>query len=121
MNKYVEEQLKKVKVADLSNYDENTHTYHIPKYNEFRYEVDKCYLVKLDKMLLNGNDLPILVSNWNKGTFPTNEFLKIDVTKVLGKMICVNGLGYDFERKEDLNTMWSGWLPIQQIKMIERL
>ena len=121
MNKYIKEQLDKVKVADLSNYDESANIYHIPKFNQFKYEVDKCYLIKLDKTLLEKSNYPILVDNWNHGTCPTCEFMKADVTKVLGKMIQVNGFGYDYEHKQDLNTLWSGWLPIGQITMIQQL
>lgn len=121
MNKIIQAQLKKCEVADLSTYDEATCTYHIPRFRQVKLEVNTCYLIKLDDMVLNRDSSSVLVSNWNKGTVPPCRYMKVDVCKVLGKMIQVNGLGFDYDTKEDLNVMWSGWLPLQNISVIERI
>ncbi len=121
MNKITKEQLNKVMVADISNYNEQTGVIHIPKYTEVRYEVDNYYLIKLDDLLLIPEGNPSLIANWNKGLYPRCKFLKVDVSKVLGKMIYVTGIGYNFETNEDLNYIWTGWLPTQQISLVKKL
>lgn len=59
--------------------------------------------------------------NWNKGSAPKTPFLKIFVSKTMGKMIFVDSLSYDVENKKDLNDMWSGWLPIEELTFIAAL
>jgi hypothetical protein len=121
INKLIVSELAKVKVADISQYDTNTHTYTIPKHVDVKLEQDKYYLIKLNKMLtvLHGNDT--LSSNWNNGTYPAYQYMKVDVMKVLGKMIQVNGVYYDNDNKKDMNSMWSGWLPTDQVEIIKQL
>ena len=121
MRKLTREQLLKVSVANLSNYDFSTETYHIPKLEYDRYEVDKCYIICLDDSLLTPTGNEILVANWNKGSYPPCKFMKIDVTTVYGKMIYVNAMGYDYYNQVNLNVLWQGWLPIQLIKIVERI
>ncbi len=121
MNKIIEEQLKKVRVADLSDYNPLDNEYHIPKMNQIRFSVNSCYIVRLKDNLLRSETSQVLSSNWNKGSIPPCKCLKIDVCKVLGKLINVNGLGYDEESKKDLDVIWSGWLPIQDIEVLERI
>lgn len=121
MNKIIEEQLRKCQVADLSKFDTDTNTYHIARFKQVRLEVNSCYLIKLSDILLDKELSSILSSNWNRGTVPTSKYMKIDVSKVLGKMIYINGIGYDFDNKVDTDVMWSGWLPIQDIEVIERI
>lgn len=108
-------------VADLSNYDEATNTYIIPKISSKRPKVDCCYIIRLDKSLLIADPNSVLSSNWNKGTFPKCEYYKVDVVKEVGKLIYVNGIGYDNQTKQDLDSYWSGWLPIQQVSIVEEI
>lgn len=121
MNKAIKDQLEKVKVANIGYYDNDTTEIIIPRFEQVRYEIGSYYLVKLDGALTSPTGNELLISNWNKGTYPRCEFLKIDVTKVLGKMIYVNALGYDNEKQEDLNYCWTGWLPIQQLELVTKL
>jgi hypothetical protein len=39
----------------------------------------------------------------------------------MGKMIKVNGIGYDQDKDQDLDVMWSGWLPISEIKILKKI
>jgi hypothetical protein len=50
-----------------------------------------------------------------------NEYLKIFVSKTMGKMIFVDSLSYDIINKQDLTEMWSGWLNVDEIKYIAAL
>ena len=117
---YVEEQLRKCTFADLSNYDTTTNTFIIPKYAKPHYELNKCYLVQLPAHMIN-NSASVVMVNWNKGIPPRAEYLKIFVSKTMGKMIFVDSLSYDMINRRDGTDMWSGWLPIEEIKYIAAL
>ena len=119
MNKIIKEQLNKIQVANMNNYNENNYSFTIPKYNADRFEDDKCYLIELDNSLIINDEESLLQCNWNNGTYPSHKYLKIDVNKVMGKMIKVNSIAYDYVNQKDLNVIWSGWLPIDLIKIIE--
>ena len=118
MNKILLQQLQKTQV-DLSNYDEDTCTYTIPKINSIKLEVGSYYLIELADALLNSTSLSMLVSNWNHGTHPISKYYKVDISAINGKMIKVVGLGYDPVNNKDLD-MWSGWLPINHITVIQK-
>lgn len=119
VNKLILKQLEKVETAKVSEYDELHHTFHITKYEEKKFEQNLFYIIKLDKNLLNGNDNSLLVSNWNNGKYPTQEYLKVAITKQVANMIYVYGMYYNIESKQQLDEEWVGWLPIDQIEIVE--
>ena len=116
----IREQLEKCQFANLNNYDPETDTFIIKKYSKPVYELNHCYLIKIPTTIINNPD-SILASNWNNGTYPSTAFLKIYISKVLGNMIYVDSIGFDFETKQDLSLMWSGWLDCSQITQIAPL
>lgn len=116
----IKEQLEKCQFADLNNYDQNTNTYLIKKYSKPTYDLNKCYLVKLPTSIINNGD-SVLAVNWNNCTFPRTQYLKIYISKVLGNMIYVDSIGFDFDTKQDLNLMWSGWLNNLELTQIAAL
>lgn len=120
MRDTTKKQLEQCRYADLSNYDSVTNTYHIPKYTKPTYDVGKYYLVKLSQILVNNNN-SVLAANWNHCTSPSTDYLKIVVNKQLGKNILVDGLAFDPVTNSDLNSMWSGWLPIDELTQISKL
>lgn len=117
----IESELAKVSVATVGPYDAESRTYFIPKHVDLSLEADNCYLIKVSEAVVapKGNDM--LSSNWNNGTHPACRFMKVDVTKLLGTMAQVNGVYYDNDAKADLNGMWSGWIPVDQIEIISKL
>ena len=121
INKLVAQQLDNVSIADLSNYDESSNTYYIPKYNEIKLEIDSCYIICIDDVLLKYDENSTLISNWNRGTYPKSKYMKVDISKMVGNMVLVNGFGYDYDNHQDTNNMWNGWLPIKQIKVMEKI
>ena len=118
MNKLIDAQLKKVEKADLSHYDKETNTYFIPRKNEIKLEEDNCYLVELQDTIFNNE---VLKTNWNNGNMPKYKYLKIDVSKIMAKMIKVVAVGYDNENKKDLSYFWNGWLTLNEIKVIQKI
>lgn len=124
MNKVVEDQLAKVKIADLPPYDETTLHMIIPKKSGV-VKTDFCtnqwYLVQLEDYLVKPFDGFTLHDNWNKGIPPKHIFLKIYVKQIMGKMIEVYSVGYDYKNNLDTTDIWQGWLPKKGIKIIEVL
>ena len=116
----IKEQLEKCQFADLNNFDPTTNTFYIKKYSKPTYELNRCYLVKLPLSIVNVPD-SVLAVNWNNGSCPKTQYLKIYISKCLGNMIMVDSIGFDFEVKQDLNIMWSGWLDSSQLTQISAL
>lgn len=112
-----DEQLKQCAYADLSNFDAATGTYHIPKYSKPVFEINKCYIVKVSPIVVN-NTTSVEAANWNHGTAPKHEVLKIFISKALGKMIYVDSLAYNLETQSDSMDIWSGWLSIDYLTQI---
>jgi hypothetical protein len=122
MNKIIESQLKKVREADISHFDERTSSYFIPKKVDIKLEENNYYIIELNDILLKPNSsLNSLINNWNNGSIPKNKWYKIDVCQKLGDMVKINGAAFDYNTKIDLLDMWSGWLPIKEIKVLEKL
>jgi hypothetical protein len=121
MNKLIRNELNKVTTADLSNYNKDKGEFLIPRIKQFRLEENSYYIIKLDNSLLDENKTSTLSANWNQGTLPPSKYLKIDVSKIMGKMVRVNSIAYDYDNNKDLNIPWSGWLPITQIEILEKI
>lgn len=118
MNKFIEEQLKKVEKADLSHFNEDTNTYFIPKRVDIKLTENECYLLHLKDSFFRNE---VVKNNWNGGTVPKNTYLKADISKILAKMIKVVSIGYDEVNNKDLPSFWSGWLSIEDIEVLEKL
>lgn len=116
----IKEQLEKCQFADLNNYDPMTNTFLIRKYCKPTYELNHCYLVRLPNSIVNNSD-SVLAVNWNAGAFPRTQYLKIYISKAMGTMIYVDSIGFDFETKQDLSLMWSGWLNTTELTQISAL
>ena len=116
----IKEQLEKCQFANLNNFDPTTNTFIIPKYSQPTYEINKCYLVKLPLNIIDTAD-SVLATNWNSGSFPRTQYLKVYVSKTLGNMIYVDSIGFDLETRQDLTLMWSGWLNTSELTQIMAL
>ena len=124
MNPLIKAQLEKVRVATLPEYDEGTTVLHIPKRtasDPLILEQDKCYIIKVEDYILNPPDGFTLHTNWNNNVAPKHKYMKVDVCRVIGKMIKVNSIGYDIDAGTDIPSMWEGWLPEKSITVISRL
>ena len=124
MNKIVEDQLQKVRVADLPSYDEATTHMIIPKkegHITSDFILNKCYIIQLENYIVKPFEGFTLHDNWNKGIPPKHNFLKVEILQIMGKMIRVNSIGFDWQTKQDINDVWEGWLPRKGIKILEVL
>lgn len=116
-SKIVETQLKKCSYADLSHFDKATGVFNIPKYSKPKFDIGKMYIIQVANELVNNNS-SVIATNWNNGISPKSQFLKIYVSKMVGKMIYVDSLVFNIDTKSDTNITWSGWLPTEQITQI---
>jgi hypothetical protein len=116
----IKEQLEKCQFADLNNYDPNTNTFLIRKYCKPTYELNHCYLIRVPTNVVNTSD-SVLAVNWNNGSYPRAQYLKIYISKIMGNMIYVDSVGFDFSTRQDLNLMWSGWLNSSELTQIASL
>lgn len=118
MNKIIEDQLRKVEYADLSNFNPETNTYIIKKRVDLKIEEDGCYLIKLKSSAFNNQGV---IVNWNNNSMPEYDTLKVDVSKKMGKMIKIVGLGFDLATNTDTGKFWSGWLSEDDITVLRKL
>lgn len=106
----------------MSHFNKETNTYFIPKRVDIKLEENNYYIIELNEALLKSNSsLNSLMNNWNQGNMPKEKYYKIDVCQKLGDMVKINGASFDYINKVDLPGMWSGWLPIKEIKVLEKL
>lgn len=118
MDKIIQDQLQKVQYADLSNYNEETNTYIIKKRVDIKIDEDNCYLIHIKPSAFHN----IAVNtNWNNGATPLFNYMKVDVSKKMGKMIKVTGLKHNIDTGIDDSQFWSGWLSIDDIEVLNQL
>lgn len=118
VSKIIQDQLAKVAKADLGYYDPKTSTYFIKKRTDIKVEEDKCYLIRL-KASAFVND--VVKINWNSGNIPIAEYMRIDVSKCVGKMIKVLGVCLDNKTYQPNGLFWNGWLSISDIEVLSKI
>lgn len=124
MNKFIKQELNKVKVAQVPPFDEHTTHLTIPKldgriYYEFR--VGHYYLIELENYIVKPYDGFTLHDNWNNGVVPKSKYYKCECQKIMGHMVKIQGVGYDYINKVDLTDSWGGWIPIKSCQIIKEL
>lgn len=127
MNPVVKRELEKVRIP-LPDYDDNTTLITIlrktaeEQVKTFPIIVGNCYLIQLADYVLNEPPNFTLSANWNSGVVPKSKYMKIQITKVMGKMIQIDGSGYDVLNQVDLNDAYIGlWLPLASIGVVQEL
>lgn len=121
INKLILKELEKVQVAKVGEYDYCRRCFTITKYQPPSFSMNGLYIVELDSHLLNATDNEVLVCNWNAGRYPTQKYMKIKITKTLGKMMYVYGVYYDVNTQTELDEDWDGWLPTEQVKILREV
>ena len=117
MNKIIQEQLKQVKIADLTNFDELNNTYLIPKINAIKIKENVAYLIKLKPEFFQNE---VLKTKWNNNTLPKQSYLKADILNIMQNMIKVMAVEYDAINHVDCG-YWNGWLSLSEIDIISQL
>ena len=127
MNPVIKRELEKVR-APLPEYDDNTTLITIlrksaePNAQVPQLVENHCYIVELESYILNEPPNFTLSANWNKGIIPKSKYLQIEVSKVMGKMVQVNGCGYDIVTNQSLMDGYIGlWLPALGVKVVTEI
>lgn len=124
MNPIIKDQLERCRVANLPYYDEDTTTLMIPKGSAEEvnpYQVHKCYLLQLEEYIVNPPPDFSLHTNWNKGSIPKSRFYQAEITKIVGKMVFITGMGYDMTTNSATSDSWAGWVPQKGIKLLKEI
>ena len=123
--KFVKEELKKCKYAKVSellnNEDNNITQIKIEKLKEICLEENKYYLIQLSDYVTNPSTNSTLSSNWNNNTYPKYSYWKVEISKIMANMVKINGVAFEYQKGTDINELWSGWVPIDSIFIIEEL
>ena len=115
MDELIRKQLESVKVASLDDYDADTMTYHIRKYEKLTFTLGECYIIRIDDSLLREGCEDVIVNNWNKGSRPPCRDMKVQVEKKMGHMVFVSGVAVNEP------AMWEGWLPDNKMTIVSKL
>lgn len=123
MHPIIESQLKKVKKADLSNKtvsaDNQITSWIIPKHIDLKVETNEVYIIELSDSLLT-ESATFALNIWNHGKVPPAKILKACVNAEISGMISIDGLAYDPVTQTAGTDLWSGWLPLNDLKIISK-
>ena len=121
MNKFIEDELKKCKVAHIEKVSETEYSVTKQKEASDIIKLNSYYIIELEDYIIHPNENFTLAENWNKGVVPKSKLLKVMITQIFGKMIKVDavGVGSDFN---DLSDAYMGlWLPLGGVKILKEL
>lgn len=132
MNKIAYEQLKSCKVAEVGNIDLSTTHVLINRsrgvqskdlFSESQddFGLGDKYLIKVEKYIINPPKHFTLADNWNNGTVPPSEYMVVEVIQIVGKMIKVSAVAYDYIQNKILDKAWVGWLPKKSMSILQKL
>jgi len=122
MNKFIEEELNKCKLVDIKFISDTEILIKKKESIDKIIQLNNYYLIELENYILHPNINFTLAENWNKGIIPKSKYLKCMIVQIMGKMIKIDGSGYDIENNNDLTDVYLGlWLPIGGIKIIKQL
>lgn len=119
MNKITKEQLNKCTSCDLSNFNEITNEYFIPKRTDARLEKNKEYILELSDKAFS-KDFYVNI-NWNKNRVPKSKYYHCEILEISGRVARISGISYDLENDKDTFAFWDGFVSTDHIKIIKEL
>lgn len=113
MNKFIKEQLSKVKYATLPYYTDDTKTIVIQRQNILKdlnnnLKINGEYTIEVEDYILHPYDGFTLHANWNDNKIPTEKVMHVKLLEIVGKMYHVE------------SNNWCGWLPRKSFKVINK-
>ena len=124
MNKFIKEQLDRIRGVDLPPWDENTKHMVIPQKGRAKDHLIlyRTYIIELENFILYPPKEFTLAYTWNKGVVPKSKHMQATLTEVKGKMYRFDAIGYDLENyKPKGDHYFHLWLPQKGFKVIEQL
>lgn len=122
MNKYIREQLEKIK-APMSSYDDKSTLIQIEKRKPVStsnsFTIGTKYRISVEDYILNEPPNFTLSANWNKNIVPTSKYLEGTVINIQGNMIQFNLVGFDISSNTEKDDRYMGlWLPRKSITVL---
>ena len=116
MNKFTKRELEKLGGLITQAWDETTSHLVISRSGvvsqNLGFQIGEKFTIRLESYIINQPPNFTLAENWNKGTYPPEEVLDVEVARVMGKMIGVKAVG------KTTHIEWEGWLPQKGFKII---
>lgn len=120
INPIIKEQLDSLSGVDITQTSE--YEYDISPKTKQTVELSGYYIIALKSYITNPPDNFTLSDNWNRGIIPKSKYIKCFVKQILGKMIKIDGNGFDMNNKIDLQDYYSDiWLPQEGFEIICKL
>lgn len=122
MNKYIREELEKIK-APMSSYDDKTTVIQIEKRKSVStsssFTIGTKYRISVEDYILNEPPNFTLSANWNRGIVPTSRYFEGTVVNIQGNMIQFNLVGFDIDSNTEKDDKYVGlWLPKKSITVL---
>ena len=124
MNPIISQQLKAVKFAHVPPYDDNTTKILISKQSNISdtvCQIGHYYEIEVENYIINPPENFDLHKNWNRNIIPKDHCMRCEVIQLMGKMVKINGIGFNPKTGEDTNNSWEGWLPRKSIKYFKEI
>lgn len=116
MNKFTYKELQKIDHLIQTTWDDTTTHLVIQRGGgipvQLGFKPGDKFTIQIADYILNQPPNFTLSENWNRGTFPPEEVLDVEVIKVIGKMVGVRAKG------TTTGLVWEGWLPEKGISII---
>ena len=125
MSERLIKQLRLCKKANIPPLDNKVDQIQIPKgamNQPNMVEVGGYYIIELASYITNPPSNFTLHDNWNNGVIPKERVMQCVVEKMIGKMVRINGIGYNRETCSYIDkSEWNGWIPQKSIEIIRAL
>ena len=118
MNKIIKEQLQKVKVAKVPEFDDSTTQMLIPRHKDMVYEEGKCYILSLDDYICSQNSSVFI--NWNNRVAPPKNLIGM-VEKSVSNMILIGGCAFNPIIQKKTEQQYRVWIPVANIVSAEQI
>ena len=56
-----------------------------------------------------------------KYVIPEYNKVKAEIVKIMKPMVKIEGIAFDYSNRKDINNFFSGWLPLNEIEILEDL
>ena len=120
MSYYAKDLMEKVKTVEVPDLTDTNHIIikkRLPTTTDL-IRLDRSYLIEIVTQCLPADNASLLKDNWNNGSMPRYQHMKVTIDNIVGKMVKVSGTAFDISTNTDIADAWSGWLPESAIKVL---
>lgn len=122
MNPLIKNQLNLCRIAQIPEFDDDTTYMVIPKGKRLELKdlrVGDYCLIEVEDYIINPPPTFDLHINWNHNIIPKDKYMNCEVVQIMGKMVKINAVGFDYLYNQPTNNVWEGWLPRKSFKIIK--